>query len=159
MFSGRPAKFLMVFSLAAGAALLATAVLSVWQHDVVMGGMMRRMMGGVFPGMMLWMVTPLIIAAAVLMILPVAFYILLGSQTTSITGLTEEEKAVVDYLTRNGGSSEQRAIAKTLGFSRLKTHRLIASLRRRNVVEVEPRGRTNIVKLKNFQKTSAENLV
>ncbi|MEM2024039.1 MAG: hypothetical protein QXG69_04540 [Candidatus Caldarchaeum sp.] len=158
MFSGRPAKFLMVFSLAAGAALLATAVLSVWQHDVVMGGMMMQMMRGVFPGMMLWMVIPIIIAAAVLMILPVAFYILLGSQTTSITGLTEEEKAVVDYLTRNGGS-EQRAIAKTLGFSRLKTHRLIASLRRRNVVEVEPRGRTNIVKLKNFQKTSSEDLV
>ncbi|MCS6769941.1 MAG: helix-turn-helix domain-containing protein, partial [Candidatus Caldarchaeum sp.] len=52
-----------------------------------------------------------------------------------------------EYLTRSGGEAEQKEIAKALGYSRLKTHRLIASLRRRNIVEVKPHGRTNLVKL------------
>ncbi len=150
----------MIFSLAAGSALLITAVLGVWQHNVtmekMMGGMgvwqhnimMERMMGGA-TNMMVWITLPLIIAAATLIILPVTLYLLGMGQTGGIAGLTDEEKAVVDYLTRSGGMSEQREIARALGLSRLKTHRLISSLRRREVVTVEPRGRTNLVKLKN----------
>ncbi|MCS7138391.1 MAG: hypothetical protein NZ941_08515 [Candidatus Caldarchaeum sp.] len=127
--------------LTAGIILLSTA-LSIWQHEMMMGGMMPHMVG-----MMWWMYMPFAVAALVLITLPIAVYFSAGSQATEVVGLTVEEKAVVEYLTRSGGEAEQREKAKALGYSRLKTHRLIASLRRRNVVEVKPHGRTNIVKL------------
>ncbi len=104
--------------------------------------------------MMVWMALPFIIAALTLIILPLAVYLLGTNRTVGIVGLTDEEKAVVDYLTRSGGMSEQREVARALGLSRLKTHRLISSLRRRGVVTVEPKGRTNLIKLKNIEKAN-----
>ncbi|MCS7129724.1 MAG: helix-turn-helix domain-containing protein [Candidatus Caldarchaeum sp.] len=141
MAPSRLSKLWMAVSLTAGVVILSTA-LSIWQHEMMMGGMMPHMVG-----MMWWVYLPFAVAALVLITLPIAVYFSSGSQSARVVGLTAEEKAVVEYLTRSGGEAEQKEIAKALGYSRLKTHRLIASLRRRNIVEVKPHGRTNLVKL------------
>ncbi|MEM0348738.1 MAG: MarR family transcriptional regulator [Candidatus Caldarchaeum sp.] len=140
-------RVLLVFSAAAGILLLTVVLVSVWQHDAAMGGMMREMMGVSMWGMMWWVYLPLLVAALLLIALPVVLY-LSGRDVPVVAGLTAEERAVVDLLRRSNGVVEQREIARALGISRIKTHRIVASLRRREVVEVTRRGRTNLVKLK-----------
>lgn len=135
----------------AGALLLSVVLVSVWQHDVAMGGMMREMMGMSMWGMMWWVYLPLLVAALLLIMLPIVLY-LSARDVPVLAGLTAEERAVVDLLRRSNGVVEQRDISRVLGISRIKTHRLVASLRRREVVEVTRRGRTNLVKLKASQR-------
>ncbi|MDJ0271183.1 MAG: hypothetical protein QW318_01020 [Candidatus Caldarchaeum sp.] len=144
-------RFLWVFSIVAGALLLSVVLVSVWQHDVAMGGMMREMMGMSMWGMMWWVYLPLLVAALLLIMLPIVLY-LSARDVPVLAGLTAEERAVVDLLRRSNGVVEQRDISRVLGISRIKTHRLVASLRRREVVEVTRRGRTNLVKLKASQR-------
>ncbi|MEM2095311.1 MAG: helix-turn-helix domain-containing protein [Candidatus Caldarchaeum sp.] len=132
-----------------GVVLLATVIIAFWQHEASMDDMMRRMMGWSMITMMLWMYLPVIVVAIVLIAFPVILYLYPMNARAEVMGLTEEEKKVVEFLVARGGGAEQREIAKSLGLSRLKTHRIVSSLKRREVVEVKPRGRTNIVTLKN----------
>ncbi len=112
---------------------------------------MREMMGMSMWGMMWWVYLPLLVAALLLIMLPIVLY-LSARDVPVLAGLTAEERAVVDLLRRSNGVVEQRDISRVLGISRIKTHRLVASLRRREVVEVTRRGRTNLVKLKASQR-------
>ena len=64
-----------------------------------------------------------------------------------VEALTDEEKKIVDYIIEKGGEVLQKDISRDLGLSRLKTHRLVSSLRKRGVVEVEQWGNTNKVRL------------
>ncbi|GBC69056.1 hypothetical protein HRbin01_00747 [archaeon HR01] len=143
-------RLILAVSATAGALLLSTVLLSVWQHNAAMDEMMPGMTGMSMSGMMWWFYLPLIVAAMLLITLPAILYVS-AKDVSLVAGLTAEEKAVVDFLTHNGGKVEQRTISKELGISRIKTHRLVASLKRRDVVEVERRGRTNLVKLKASQ--------
>lgn len=147
----RFARALMVFSAVAGVVLLATVFVSVWQHDLAMERMMPSMRG--MSWMMMWVYLPVVVTALVLIVLPFALYFS-AADVPAVAGLTDEEKTVVEYLTRVGGSAEQREISKALGLSRLKTHRLVKSLLRREIVDVEPRGKTNLVKLRKLRKVS-----
>jgi uncharacterized membrane protein len=110
---------------------------------------MRSMMGNMMPGMMMpWMAVLLIAPLVPLIIVPLVLYMMMErSGATKVAGLTSIEHAVVKLLMERGGSSTQREIALALNISRLKAHRLITSLKNRGVVEVEPMGRTNLVKL------------
>ncbi|MEM4342668.1 MAG: helix-turn-helix domain-containing protein [Candidatus Caldarchaeum sp.] len=133
-----------------GVVLLATVIIAFWQHEASMDDMMRRTMEWSMFTMMLWMYLPVIAVSIVLIALPLILYLYPKRDRAEVMGLTEEERKVVEFLVARGGVAEQRDIAKSLGLSRLKTHRIVSSLKRREVVEVKPRGRTNIVTLKNI---------
>lgn len=61
--------------------------------------------------------------------------------------LKPEERKVVGVLDVHGGKYLQKYITKEAGLSRLKTHRVVASLSERGIVQVEHRGNTNEVTL------------
>jgi uncharacterized membrane protein len=72
-----------------------------------------------------------------------------GKETTSVVlrTLKPEERKVVGVLDAHGGTYLQKFITKEAGLSRLKTHRVVASLSERGIVHVEVRGNTNEVSL------------
>ena len=61
--------------------------------------------------------------------------------------LKPEERKVVIVLDAHGGAYLQKYITKEAGLSRLKTHRVVASLSERGIVVAEKRGNTNEVTL------------
>ena len=61
--------------------------------------------------------------------------------------LKPEERKVVTVLRAHGGTYMQKFITKEAGLSRLKTHRVVASLTERGIVQVQRRGNTNEVSL------------
>jgi uncharacterized membrane protein len=61
--------------------------------------------------------------------------------------LKPEERKVVNVLDAHGGKYLQKFVTKEAGLSRLKTHRVVASLSERGIVQVEKRGNTNEVSL------------
>jgi uncharacterized membrane protein len=61
--------------------------------------------------------------------------------------LKPDEKKVVTVLRAYGGVYMQKFITKETGLSRLKTHRVVASLTERGIVQVQRRGNTNEVSL------------
>jgi uncharacterized membrane protein len=61
--------------------------------------------------------------------------------------LKPDERKVVVVLDAHGGTYLQKYITKEAGLSRLKTHRVIASLSERGIVRAEKRGNTNEVSL------------
>jgi len=151
--SSNPEKLIILSFLSAGVFVLLLGFLTVWQHDAAMAGMMGHMMGSV-SWMTWWMGLPLFATAATLLTIPLVIYFSGRLTAVSVAGLTEDEMKVVNYLTRNGGSAKQNEIARELGISRLKVHRLVSSLKRRGIVEVIPQGRTNIVALKKSAKAT-----
>jgi uncharacterized membrane protein len=72
-----------------------------------------------------------------------------GTDTTSVVlrTLKPEERKVVNVLYAHGGTYLQKFITKEADLSRLKTHRVVASLSERGIVHVERRGNTNEVSL------------
>ncbi|MGD0145984.1 MAG: hypothetical protein ABSB53_03915 [Nitrososphaerales archaeon] len=72
-----------------------------------------------------------------------------GTDTTSVVlrALKPEERKVVNVLYAHGGTYLQKFITKEADLSRLKTHRVVASLSERGIVHVERRGNTNEVSL------------
>jgi hypothetical protein len=61
--------------------------------------------------------------------------------------LKPEERDVVNVLYAHQGTYLQKFITKETGLSRLKTHRVVAALSERGIVQVEKRGNTNEVSL------------
>jgi len=61
--------------------------------------------------------------------------------------LKPEERKVVSVLDAHGGTYLQKYITKEAGLSRLKTHRVVAALSERGIVQAEKRGNTNEVSL------------
>ena len=61
--------------------------------------------------------------------------------------LKPEERSIVNVLDVHGGTYLQKYITKEAGLSRLRTHRLVAALAERGIVQVEKQGNTNQVSL------------
>jgi uncharacterized membrane protein len=61
--------------------------------------------------------------------------------------LKPEERSIVNVLDVHGGTYLQKYITKEAGISRLKTHRVVAALSERGIVQVEKYGNTNQVRL------------
>jgi len=61
--------------------------------------------------------------------------------------LKPDERKVVSVLDAHGGTYLQKYITKEADLSRLKTHRIIAGLSERGIVQVEKKGNTNEVSL------------
>ena len=72
-----------------------------------------------------------------------------GKEATSVIlrTLKPEERKVVGVLDVHGGTYLQKYITKEAGLSRLKTHRVIATLSERGIVVAEKKGNTNEVSL------------
>lgn len=145
--------------LSLGASVLALTLTSIWQHDSIMSRAMKSIMGVEAHGeMMLWMIVPPLVSSLALILAAVMIFLIQPVRGDSgVIGLTERERAIVDYLADRGGWAEQREISKELGLTRLQTHRVILSLRKRGIVETEPHGRTNIVKLKTEKTNNTPN--
>ena len=61
--------------------------------------------------------------------------------------LKPEERSIINVLDAHGGTYLQKYITKEAGLSRLKTHRIVAALSERGIVQVEKYGNTNQVSL------------
>jgi uncharacterized membrane protein len=72
-----------------------------------------------------------------------------GKENTAMVlkTLKPEERSIVSVLDAHGGTYLQKYITKEAGLSRLKTHRLVAVLSERGIVQVEKYGNTNQVRL------------
>ncbi len=66
--------------------------------------------------------------------------------------LEPDEKRVVEAIVASGGAMLQKDISYELGFSRVKTHRVIVKLLRRGVVTAEKQYNTNRVELADWIK-------
>jgi len=72
-----------------------------------------------------------------------------GKENTAMVlkTLKPEERSIVNVLDVHGGTYLQKYITKEAGLSRLKTHRVVAALSERGIVQVEKYGNTNQVSL------------
>ncbi len=61
--------------------------------------------------------------------------------------LTAEERKIVLYLAKSGGSSYQSEISRLEGFTRLRAHRAIAKLESKGILSVDKVGKTNRIML------------
>ena len=70
-----------------------------------------------------------------------------GKENTAMVlkTLKPDERTIVNVLEAHGGTYLQKYITKESGLSRLKTHRLVATLSERGILQVEKRGNTNQV--------------
>src|SRR5260370_36346715 len=59
--------------------------------------------------------------------------------------LKPEERSIVNVLDAHGATYLQKYITKEAGLSRLKTHRVVAALSERGIVQVEKYENTNQV--------------
>jgi len=62
--------------------------------------------------------------------------------------LLPEEKKVLSEIERYGGSLTQSEIVKAIGFSRVKVHRIIKNLEKKNLIIKQQYGMTNKIILK-----------
>jgi hypothetical protein len=70
-----------------------------------------------------------------------------GASAMVMRTLKPDERKVVGVLKVHGGSYIQKFITQEAGLSRLKTHRVVATLAERGIVHVEKRGNSNEVTL------------
>ena len=66
--------------------------------------------------------------------------------------LEPDERRVVGYLRDSGGTMLQKDISHELGFSRVKTHRVLVKLIRRGIVTAEKYYNTNKIELVDWLK-------
>jgi len=79
-------------------------------------------------------------------------YVSGGFDTTAavLRTLKPDERKVVEVLHAHGGTYLQKFVTKEAGLSRLKTHRVVASLSERGIVLVQAKGNTNEVTLQKW---------
>jgi hypothetical protein len=70
-----------------------------------------------------------------------------GASAMVMRTLKPEERRVVGVLKVHGGTYLQKFITQETGMSRLKTHRVVATLSERGIVHIEKKGNTNEVSL------------
>ncbi len=72
-----------------------------------------------------------------------------GKENTAMVlkTLKPDERNIVNVLDAHEGVYLQKYISKEAGLSRLRTHRIVATLSERGIVEVEKYGNTNQVRL------------
>ena len=126
-------------------------------HEMMGGPGMGQMMGAMSQVSLVW----LVIVGCIIGIVGVLAYYLAFPEIKSPPGqakasgsfdvvlrfLKEDEKKVVEVLRNSGNESLQKDIVKDTGFSKIKTHRILARLAERGLITAERQGRTNRVKL------------
>jgi len=70
-----------------------------------------------------------------------------GSYDVVLRFLKDDERKVVEVLRNSGNESLQKDIVKDTGFSKIKTHRILARLAERGLITAQRQGKTNRVRL------------
>jgi uncharacterized membrane protein len=70
-----------------------------------------------------------------------------GASAMVMRTLKPDERKVIGILKVHGGTYVQKFITKEAGLSRLKTHRVVATLAERGIVQVQKKGNSNDVTL------------
>ena len=70
-----------------------------------------------------------------------------GASAMVMRTLKPDERKVVGVLKVHGGTYVQKFITREAGLSRLKTHRIVATLAERGIVQVQKKGNSNDVTL------------
>jgi uncharacterized membrane protein len=68
--------------------------------------------------------------------------------------MTAEEQKVLNVLIAHEGKYLQKYVAKEAGFSRLKTHRIVARFAQRGIVTVKEFGNTNEIVISDWVRNS-----
>ena len=63
--------------------------------------------------------------------------------------LNNDERKIISKLIEKQGEVIQTSLSRIEGLGKVKAHRLIRKLEKRGVVEIEPYGKTNLIKLNN----------
>ena len=61
--------------------------------------------------------------------------------------LREDEKTIIDIMTKYGGETNQKVLVRETDFSKAKVSRILAGLKERGILEIEHIGRTNKVRM------------
>jgi hypothetical protein len=119
-------------------------------------------MGMMGPSMFTAMLWPSILVAVIVAVVGVAAYNLLlpkinptriseeapaNYRDAVLRLLKDDERQFVEVLTKNGGTAFQRDLQHATGFSKVKTHRVIARLAERRLVAITPAGKTNQIRI------------
>ncbi len=70
-----------------------------------------------------------------------------GEMQKVIDTLSEKEKAIIDVIIKNGGSSTQADIRYETGIPKSSLTGIINALKRKNIIKKVEKGRTNIIEL------------
>ena|SRR3989338_1512628 len=70
--------------------------------------------------------------------------------------LTEPERRTMEILLREGKPVDQRTIIKELDYSKPKVSRLVHDLQQRGLIELERKGRNNLLRLKKTEEKTAK---
>jgi uncharacterized membrane protein len=70
--------------------------------------------------------------------------------------LKADERAALEVLRNSGGRCLQKDITYKAGLSKLKTHRVVARLAERGVIQVKKVGKTNEITVPAWLKASAD---
>jgi uncharacterized membrane protein len=149
---------ILILAFSLGLAILAISAMFL-SHFLMMGGSFGGMGGGMITAMLGPM---MLVAAAGVGIGVLVYYLLLPDikpadivnvpppadyREAVLRMLKDDERRVVAILTDGGGIALQRDIQRATGFSKVKTHRVVARLAERRLIEVRPYGRTNQISL------------
>lgn len=63
--------------------------------------------------------------------------------------LNNDERKIISKIIEKKGEVIQTSLSRIEGLGKVKAHRLIKKLEKRGVVEIEPYGKTNLIKLNN----------
>lgn len=151
----------MILAITFGLTALATSAMFLSGFLTMDGnfGSMGLMMGAGMFAAMLWPTVLVAVTAAAIAV--VAYGLLLPKinpmriseaapvdyRDAVLRLLKDDERSLVEALTRSGGTAFQRDIQHAIGFSKVKTHRVIARLAERRLVEVTPAGKTNRIRI------------
>ena len=126
-------------------------------HEMMDGRGMGQMMGAMSQVSLVWLV---IVGSVIGIVGVLAYYVAFpeiksppdqakasGSYDVVLRFLKEDEKKVVEFLHSSGNESLQKDIVKDSGFSKIKTHRILARLAERGLITAQRQGRTNRVRL------------
>jgi hypothetical protein len=62
--------------------------------------------------------------------------------------LTDEEQSIIGEIEKVGGEITQQELGWRMKISKVKVHRIVARLQKRNIIEKIPYGKTNLLRLK-----------
>lgn len=80
----------------------------------------------------------------------------ISSLDTVLKVLREDERKVVEAIMKSGGTMLQKDIARTTGFSRVKTHRVLYRLTKRGIVTAEKYYNTYKISLADWLRQEGE---
>jgi predicted transcriptional regulator len=161
---------LFLFIVVIGAVALISTIGTFLPHQMMMlggGGGMGQMMGTRFGmGSFLW---PTVLTFSTTVVMIVAAYVVLfptirydeesetKQQSSTLSAfhamdivmrtVKPDERVALEVLRNSGGACLQKDITYKTGLSKLKTHRIVARLAERGIIQVKKIGKTNEIRM------------